>query len=191
MDNPTIWRYLDFTKYVDLVSTGELFFCRSDCVGDPFEGSYPEKHLERRMEEIRHTARDFAAEASMYVIAGSDYRKYVFLNCWHMNEYESAALWRLYLKSDEGIAIQTTRDRLSSAFLGGQDAVWSVPLHYIDYVNDDPPIPTRMAPFRYKRKSFEHEKEIRAIVYAGALSKISPVVLARSSPPWSPRLQRR
>ena len=24
MDNPTIWRYLDFTKYVDLVSTGEL-----------------------------------------------------------------------------------------------------------------------------------------------------------------------
>jgi len=82
-----------------------------------------------------------------------------------MSNHESAALWRLYLKSDEGIAIQTTRGRLAAAVSKSAEAVWSVPVKYIDYLNDDPPVPTRMAPFRYKRKSFEHEKELRAIVY--------------------------
>ena len=157
---------MDFSKYVDLVSTGEMFFCRSDLLGDPFEGSSTEKHHERRIEEIRRQANDFQREVTMYVVAGMDYRKYVYVNCWHMSEYESAALWRLYLKSDEGIAIQSTRNSLSSAVSGNKYGVWSVPVQYIDYFNDDPPMPTRMAAFRYKRKSFEHEKELRAIVYA-------------------------
>src|SRR5882672_3676568 len=106
MDDVTIWRYMDFTKYVDLISTGEIFFCRSDHLGDPFEGSCPEKHHERRIQEIRNLARDFQREVAMYVMAGMDYRKFVYINCWHMSDHESAALWRLYLKSDEGIAIQ-------------------------------------------------------------------------------------
>ncbi|HVY05178.1 MAG TPA: hypothetical protein VHB46_04305 [Burkholderiales bacterium] len=166
MDDSIIWRYMDFSKYVDLISTREMFFCRSDLLGDPFEGSSTEKHHERRIEEIRRQANDFQREVTMYVIAGMDYRKYVYVNCWHMSEYESAALWRLYLKSDEGIAIQSTRNFLSSAVSGNKYGVWSVPVKYIDYFNDDPPMPTRMAAFRYKRKSFEHEKELRAIVYA-------------------------
>ena len=41
-----------------------------------------------------------------------------------------------------------------------------MPVWYIDYSADDPPVPTAMAPFRYKRKSFSHEKELRALVYA-------------------------
>ncbi len=166
MDDPLIWRYMDFTKYVDLISARELFFCRSDLLGDPFEGSSPAKHHERRIEEIRSQAKDFQREIAMYVLAGMDYRKYVYVNCWHMSEHESAALWRLYLKSDEGIAIQSTRSRFSSAVRGDKYGVWTVPVQYIDYFNDDPPMPTRMAAFRYKRKSFEHEKELRAIIYA-------------------------
>jgi len=83
-----------------------------------------------------------------------------------MSEHESAALWRIYLKSNEGIAIQSTRNRLAGSFDTGEYGVWIVPVQYIDYINDDPPMPTRMAPFRYKRKSFEHEKKLRAIIYA-------------------------
>jgi len=99
----------------------------------------------------------------MHVLAGIDYRKFVFVNCWHMSEYESGALWRLYLKSDEGIAIQSTRSDMHSS-LQGQN-VWTLPVRYIDYADDDPAMPTRMAAFRFKRKCFEHERELRAIVY--------------------------
>lgn len=36
-----IWRYIDFTKLVSMLSTQSLYFTRSDKLGDPFEGSYP------------------------------------------------------------------------------------------------------------------------------------------------------
>ena len=166
MNDETIWRYMDFTKFADLITTKEVFFCRSDLLGDPFEGSCPQKHHERRIEEIRRQATAFQKEISLYVINGLEYRKSVYINCWHMSEHESAALWRLYLKSDEGIAIRSTRNRLGASFSNFDPGVWSVPVQYIDYLIDDPPVPTRMAPFRYKRKSFEHERELRAIVYA-------------------------
>ena len=165
IDDVSIWRYMDFTKYVDLISTRETFFCRSDLLGDPFEGSCPEKHRERRIEEIRTRAMDYQHEVALYASAGKAYRKYVYISCWHMSDYESAALWRLYLKSDEGIAIRSARDRMQSSFGSGNPGVWTVPVQYIDYRLDDPPMPARMAAFRYKRKSFEHERELRGIIY--------------------------
>ena len=142
-----------------------MFFCRSDRLGDPFEGSFPKKHLEKRIAEIKQQAKDFEKELRLYEAVGTEFRKYVFVNCWHMSDCESAALWRLYLKSDEGIAMRSSRNRLGSAFINCKYPVWQGPIWYIDYNNDDPPVPTRWAPFRYKRKSFSHEKELRAMVF--------------------------
>ena len=48
-----IWRYLDFTKFVSVVDKNQLFFARSDRLGDPFEGSYPTKNVEQR--KLNHT----------------------------------------------------------------------------------------------------------------------------------------
>ena len=166
MEDETIWRYMDFTKFVDLLATESLFFCRSDKFNDPFEGSVPTKHYERRLEEIKNEFDDFEHEKKMFEKIGQEYKKYVFVNCWHRNINESAALWKLYLKSNEGIAINSTRHWLSGSLVDSSHPVWNVPVLYIDYDNDDPPVPTSMAPFRYKRKSFEHEKELRAIIYA-------------------------
>ena len=165
MNDVTIWRYVDFTKFADLISTEEVFFCRSDLLGDPFEGSSPRKHREKQIEEIREAAEDFERELALYECMGQNFRKYIYINCWHMSEYESAALWQLYLKSDEGIAIRSTRNRLGHSFCDSEPGVFTVPVMYIDYAADDPPVPTRLAPYRYKRKSFEHERELRAMVF--------------------------
>lgn len=167
---------MDFTKFVDLVSTEEIYFCRSDLLGDPFEGSYPKIHHERRIDEIRKSGKDFIKEIELFTKLGIKYRKYVHINCWHMNENESAALWRLYLKSNEGVAIRSTRQRLGASFIDSELSVWSVPVQYIDYTSDDPPVPTRMAPFRYKRKSFEHEKELRSIIYSNIQDEVGNII---------------
>jgi hypothetical protein len=171
MQDEVIWRYMDFTKFVDLLSTKAVFFCRADRLEDPFEGSVPKRHHDKRIHELRTKLPDFDQEFEVYSRAGASFKKFVFINCWHRNEGESAALWRLYLKSNEGIAIRSSRDRLSSSFVGSAPPVWTVPVQYIDFSVDDPPVPTRWAPFRYKRKSFEHERELRAMIFADVADK--------------------
>ena len=44
-ENIKIWRYMDFTKFVSLISSKSVFFCRSDLFEDPFEGSYSKANL--------------------------------------------------------------------------------------------------------------------------------------------------
>lgn len=166
MRNEHIWRYLDFTKFVDLLSTSSLFFCRADRFEDPFEGSVPKKHYEKQIQQFELQPSLFDNERELNEKYGEEYRTYVYINCWHSNQSESAALWRLYLQSHEGVAIKSTRSNMTHSLSESQHSIWSVPVKYIDYENDDIVVPSNMAPYRFKRKSFEYEKELRAIIYA-------------------------
>jgi len=81
-----------------------------------------------------------------------------------MNEHESAAMWRLYLKSNEGIAVQSTYNKLRSSITDNENVNLGV-VKYIDYETEW--IEGRVnlfTPFVHKRKSFEHEREVRAVV---------------------------
>ena len=37
----------------------------------------------------------------------------MLINCWHESDHESAAMWKLYAKDDNGIAIKTDFDSLA------------------------------------------------------------------------------
>ena len=86
-----------------------------------------------------------------------------------MNEHKSAAMWKLYAKTNEAVCIQSTFRRLREA-LG--DAARVGVVRYVDYETEWIPESNLMAPFLYKRKSFEHEHEVRAIVPLGELRKL-------------------
>ena len=45
-DDRKIWRYMDLTKFVDIISRKKLYFPTADKLGDPFEGSYPKAYIE-------------------------------------------------------------------------------------------------------------------------------------------------
>jgi hypothetical protein len=88
-------------------------------------------------------------------------REWTYINCWHANEYESAAMWDLYAKTNEAVAIETSYIKLKNAlpenaFLGC--------VKYIDYDSEWLPEGNSFYPFTHKRKSFEHEREIRAVI---------------------------
>lgn len=51
--NATIWRYMDFTEFVDILSNGGLFFARVDKLGDDFEGSCPKANLKYRLDTFK------------------------------------------------------------------------------------------------------------------------------------------
>ncbi|TMP58261.1 hypothetical protein [Pseudoalteromonas sp. S1612] len=124
---------------------------------DDFEGSYPSSYLNSGGE--LHGMHENP-------LTRKKLRKHVAINCWHRNEYESAAMWSLYLKSDEGVAIQTRVEVLvEELFEGAPDGYLPtvVPVKYIDFERDTPEMGF-IGAYRLKRKSFEHENEVRAVV---------------------------
>ena len=70
-------------------------------------------------------------------------------------------MWSLYTKDQScAIAIKTTYDRLYNA-IGKNPLIEIGKVNYIDYTETFVEI---RAPFWFKRKSFQHENEVRAIL---------------------------
>jgi hypothetical protein len=172
-NNQKIWRYIDFSKYVDLLTTGELHFTRADKLEDPYDCSAmqffgePYKQLSSKYPQAKERTR----QVNIFE------RLFVYLNCWHMNDVESAALWRLYSENKyETIAIQSTFEKLDSEI----KLKWSrdgISITKVKYDPENAGEPVDEIPggklftasgwenIIYKRKSFKHEQELRAFIF--------------------------
>lgn len=162
-----IWRYVDLAKFLDLLTRRNLYFARLDKLEDPFEGAIPRQFLIDRLPLPEHiTGPEREARQSKNVrLLREMLRKSVYVNCWVSGEHESEAMWRLY--SREGIAIRSTVGRLERSIGVTEQSptgVYAVQYHgtnddtFISNLSDN----VSMAALS-KRKSFEHEQEIRAI----------------------------
>ena len=157
-----LWRYMDFTKFVSLLESKSLFFARADLLGDPFEGSYsrgnellrPQLYKDIPPESLAKMFSDGASFARWL-------RQWTFISCWHMNETESAAMWKLYAKSNEAVAIKTTFAALASEL---DNKTYLGEVQYIDFEKDRLPEGNSFYPYVHKRLSFAHEHEVRAVI---------------------------
>lgn len=157
--NIKIWRYMDFTKYVSMLSNTALFFSRTDLFEDPYEGATSHANIKLRDEVYR--GKEIPEKGFEQMSKFAEWiRQWTYINCWHMNEYESAAMWKLYSKTDEAIAIQSTYQTLYECLSSG---TYLGVVKYIDYEKDWMPEGNTFWPFVHKRKSFEHERELRAV----------------------------
>jgi hypothetical protein len=85
-----------------------------------------------------------------------------FVSCWHMNEHESAAMWRLYTQSHESICVQSTFTRLAAVLPSyGNVGV----IRYLDYETETVAEDNLFNFIMCKRRSFEHEREVRAVIW--------------------------
>ncbi|MGJ6124922.1 hypothetical protein QN239_20355 [Mycolicibacterium sp. Y3] len=80
-----------------------------------------------------------------------------------MNEHESAAMWSLYQSGQpQGLAIKSTYKRLTQCFKA-ETSIFVGTVSYINYETDIVPNSNLFDPVMCKRKSFEHERELRAV----------------------------
>ena len=91
-------------------------------------------------------------------------RKCTFINCWHQSQHESAAMWRLYARERGGLAIKTDFASLAESLVC-VDNIYIGEVTYLDYESASIKEDNAIAPFLFKRDSFEHEKEVRAIYW--------------------------
>ena len=174
-DSAMIWRYMDFTKFVSMLHKRSLFFSNIEGLGDRFEGSTP-KGNELELSDLPEEAKQHRLESLGYMrkLFWSQ-RQFLYVNCWHKNNGESAAMWKLYLMSNEGLAVRSTFGRLTASIDAAPHEVFAGEVRYIDYATDSIALGNALVPYTYKRASFAHEMEVRAMC-------IDPVALAHRGP---------
>lgn len=154
--NTIIWKYLDLSKFLDLLLSRKLFLSRSDKFEDQYEGTFSEPTFE----EIKRLSENNPEFLSYY----KSHREKVVVSSWHINEYESFAMWQIFTQNSEGLAIQSTIGRLQKALEVEQDTEQYIgEVNYIDYKKEYIPFEDTFFPFLFKRKSFQYEREVRVL----------------------------
>jgi hypothetical protein len=172
----TVWRYFDFPKFVSFISNRGLWFSRADLLGDPLEGSFTRaREAERRRylanppegQTPEELGRIFAHNSAIY----ARNVRCAYVNCWHLGDHESMALWRGYGGGPYGVAVRTTFGSLSNLLplsFGDTpiEAIFMARVRYIDYASEvlqiDEPY-NMFAPFVWKSLAYENESEVRAL----------------------------
>ncbi len=155
-----LWRYMDFAKYVKLLDTSCPFFPTAEklLLNDPFEGSFPQALVSKQPSLLEHTIPENIKSNSRI----RDLPKFTLVSCWHHSEHESNAMWKLYARETDGIAIKTEFGRLSDSLVSNNsDAQFFVGL--VNYGIESPAIKGSIDPFFFKRRGFEHERELRIL----------------------------
>jgi hypothetical protein len=202
-----VWRYMSFGRFVWTLSKQALWMSRADQLGDAWEGILSEKELAVMVEKtvaakIEERGNDEESGMAMRpdwtdVITATvatetkKQRERFFVNCWTASSSESHAMWSIYCASKEGIAIQTTLEKLRSS-------VGALPVLPVTYTNFVPKsvakVHTRIDLVTRKRKPFSYEREERIVEEIvppekGSLSEL--IGFGRYQPlgyplPWNP-----
>ena len=151
-----VWKYLDLSKFLDLLLCKQLFMARSDKFEDQYEGTFSEPTYE----ELKKMAENNPEFLKNY----KKQREHVVVSSWHINEYESYAMWQIFTQNNEGLAIQSTVGRLKEALAPEENYEQYIgAVKYIYYKKEYIPFDDKFFPFLFKRKSFQYEREVRII----------------------------
>jgi len=159
--NAELLRYINLEELVAILSTRQLHFTRSDRFPDRFEGAQAEANIKARQRMVEEGQLN-PGEAQQDEDNSRDMRFGTFISCWSTGP-ESVAMWRLYSHGKNGLAIESSYERLKSA-IEGDHRVFIGQVTYADHEAASIPPNNALAPFLYKKTGFDYEREIRAIV---------------------------
>jgi hypothetical protein len=161
--NAVLWRYLNLSHFLGLLSERELHFASLDEFEDKWEGACPEVlkiDLTDAGKDMKEFG-EFVTDNDKRAIGRSR------VLCWHQNDVESVAMWKLYTRGLDGVAIQTTVTRLKASLHAEERDIKIGLVRYADHA--DPLVfgknaPQGVAAVFLKRRSFEHENEVRLVI---------------------------
>lgn len=196
-DEQVIWRYMSFSKFMSLISSGSLWFSRADILqaSDPMEGRVPDAQVEannaylRQMNLVPTTdglgnevfSSAQRREHEVVSHARRDYfqRYHTYINCWHLSNVENFAMWRIYGEDKNCVAIKSTIGDLRRA-LGQSDSyrIYAGAVNYVDYSDPEifkEPMPNGFAKYLNKSLYYKYEQELRLVFWdVGAVSDLIP-----------------
>jgi hypothetical protein len=161
-DDAKLWRYLDLSHFLWLLSQRSLYFSKLKEFEDKWEGAIPAALLEWHKRSFKEES--LPPEPEQFKDLIKSMLPISYINCWHKNDVESVAMWKLYTHGKDGVAIQTTVSRLKACL---HIPSWFMDIGEVIYLDHDSVAEqdsTRSAlPFMVKRRSFRHESEVRVL----------------------------
>lgn len=167
---------MDITKLLWMLQHKALFFARSDTLGDPYEGHYTRSFSTARDAFIKYMTQEFPElkphDENFEKVQGENFERMLsavksskqeyFVNCWHLNEFESAAMWKLYTSTEDAVCVKSVYSQLLNAL---PDNTRMGMVKYIDYERDLIDFGNSFNYLMHKRESFAHEREARAVLW--------------------------
>jgi len=187
-----VWRYMGLPKYLSLLQSRSLFFYNLEKMArsDPFEGALPASRFVHRKwesiddvpERIRERPQGLPSlgesDPAIWLKRLKDiaehrirqayaYRRSYFINCWHLSEFESSAMWDIYSKRNEAIAILSSESRFRAALADAGQDVMGGRITYGEYADEDFEMDESngLTPVLHKRNSYSYEQEYRLVYW--------------------------
>lgn len=185
--NQRIWRFLNEKQYCDLLNTHTLFFARTDKLGkDKLEGkkTKPEIIISKQYREewgqfLHLNQQQIQNVDSMDIQADNGMLQHTYVNCWHIFDYDSKAVWNHFKKD---IAIQSTYIKLRESIVDSRD-FFIGKVKYTDTKTDvsNPDLGFFRTFIRKDKNLYEIENELRAIVPYWINENGKPVFLEKEN----------
>lgn len=118
MHTEYIWRYLDIEKFSMLLEQNALFFCSAKNFEDPFEGEFAWGHTgykkfietQEKLCATHGAGMDLDPFMAFNLKTLKEISERTYISCWHCNEHESEAMWKLYCKNPaKGVVIKSKK----------------------------------------------------------------------------------
>jgi hypothetical protein len=179
-DDTKLWRYTDLSQFLWLLSRHSLYFAHLSKFDDHWEGAIPAGSIEGLIRAYTSGAQKHALSGEIPDSATLNpnalkYFKWFLkslqanygVSCWHLNDVESVAMWKLYVRGNDGVAIQTTVGRLKACLSHDPRNIFISRVNYLDHETlpmEELISPHALIPIVTKRRSFLHESEVRVIL---------------------------
>jgi len=169
-DTAKVWRYIGLAKFLSMLDTSSLWFARIGTFEDAYEGTLSTPAFNafwaQLVAEGQWNSQD-SLDLSPAILSalGHSSRLGSVVNCWHRNEAESTALWKIY--SGESLAIQSDVGRLKRCFRAERGR--QIRLGQVDYV-EDPEVEVTdesnmTKALLTKRSIFDYERVLRDFMF--------------------------
>ena len=181
-DDTVLWRYLNFVKLMDLLERRQLWFARLDTFEDPLEGTHTDAEIEyfRALPPLPSPMPEFAVE-KQYLGSTQMFRETMYVNCWRAGATESMAMWDTYGKGSGVVAIKSTVGRLKETLSAYPRQIFIGRVKYVGWSELAWHL-NALAMVMRKDRSYEHEQELRAVLWGLGTDGDSAVVSYSFSP---------
>ena len=163
LSSQSLWRYVPSHRLKDILKTNELYFSQITKLVDAREGTLTNRTRDQ-------LAALYQKQQSLTIPqaydATDEYLKHqerFYVNCWHMNDYESHLMWRAY--ADRGFAIKTTFERITDAFSSVTGTVYGGVVTYHDFNHDQTSFGNVFRHVVTKDMPYQDEREFRLVFW--------------------------